>query len=91
MILMPIVFKSKRNSPSVYLIVLIFSIIFFSFVISSCHKKVGVKPGGQLKKKTDKCLCKKKKGLYSSAIESQSTYYCVNLFSNISGYHIWVL
>jgi len=88
---MPIVFKSKRNSTIKVFIVLIFSIISLSIVISGCHKKVGVKPGGQVKKKTDKCKCKPRKGLYSNVIESQSTYYCNNLFSNTSDYQIWVL
>lgn len=55
-------------------ILLIVSVILIVFIVSSCHKKVGVKPGGQLKKKEDKCLCKKKKGLYSDGLGHKSAY-----------------
>lgn len=52
------------------LLILIFAAVF---IVPSCNRKVGVKPGGTQKTDKTKCKCKKKKGgvfSYSSFKES---------------------
>lgn len=43
-------------------IIILICIFVAATTWSGCHRKVGVKPGGQLKTDTSKCKCKKKKG-----------------------------
>jgi hypothetical protein len=63
-----------------YHAVLLSCIILASVLWSGCNKKVGVKPGGQLKTRTDKCKCKKKKGVYSDVIEGKITFQHINQY-----------
>jgi len=52
-------------------------ICFFAtaMIWSGCHRKTGVKPGGQLKTDTSKCKCKKKKGgIYSQHSSLRTTF-----------------
>lgn len=65
---------TKKNSLRIYCNILLICLVVLSFELSGCRKKVGVKPGGTLKQKTEKCKCKKRKGLYSEVIEEKSTF-----------------
>lgn len=58
------------------IVLLIFFFITLG-IVSGCHKKTGVKPGGQLKVDKSKCKCKKKKGgIYSNVfIHSTTNHY----------------
>jgi hypothetical protein len=67
--------KELKNIGISWRIILIFCICTAFLMCTSCHKKIGVKPGGQLKKKESKCKCRLKGGIYSKTNQKDSAYY----------------
>ena len=54
-------FRDKKSyiSKGIVMVILIFAVVLIG---TGCHKKIGVKSGGELKPDKSKCKCKKKKG-----------------------------
>lgn len=48
-------------------------IILIIFATAACHRRVGIKPGGELKKKS-KCKCKTEKGGIYGNVKEPATY-----------------
>jgi len=64
--------KRSYGSKRMLLLICIFAT---AIIWSGCHRKIGVKPGGQLKTDTSKCKCKKKKGgIYSQNSNVLTTF-----------------
>jgi len=65
----------KKGSTSKRIILFI-CLITTIIIWTGCHRKMGVKPGGQLKPKTAKCKCKKRSGgILSEVYKQESVLY----------------
>ena len=64
-------------------IILLICIFTVLFLWTGCHRKVGIKPGGQIKKDTSKCKCKKRKSIYSNCLITNPSDYQFNHSSSI--------
>lgn len=68
----------KKRSKSIILnrIILITCALSVVLVWAGCHRKIGIKPGEQLKKDKTQCKCKKRKSaIYSENTIQKSTFY----------------
>ena len=64
-------------------IILLICIFTTTTIWSGCNRKVGVKPGGQLKSNTSKCKCKKRSGgIYSETFIQKSKINCFDLLND---------
>ncbi|RPH33159.1 MAG: hypothetical protein EHM93_06405 [Bacteroidales bacterium] len=68
--------KKSYNNLGLVMLILIFAVALIGL---SCQRKVGVKPGGQLKTDKSKCKCKTKKGgVYADSNVHKSLYFGFN-------------
>jgi hypothetical protein len=67
-----VVYKKTNYLKGIVLLICIFATVTLS---SGCNRKVGVKPGEQLKANKSKCKCRKHNGgIYSEVPNQKSTF-----------------
>jgi hypothetical protein len=74
-----VVYKKTSYLKGIVLLICIFATVT---LLSGCNRKVGVKPGEQLKTNKSKCKCKKRNGGIYSEVTTQRTTFFFSEFSS---------